>query len=122
MDTAIKNMGWKPVYGIVILCILLVAGCERRAPPLGDSVGQDAPDLKTQEEARGCVTAADCMRSGCSGTVCQARDTKTIITTCEWREEYACFREIECGCADGQCAWQMTPAFDACIEEKKQAE
>ncbi len=115
------DMKWTLVLGIVVLCILLAAGCEEKIVLPEEDLLQDGPDPGSEEQAQECTVAADCMRAGCSGTVCQTKDVEPMITTCEWREEYACFRDIECGCIQGRCAWQTAPAFDACIEEKRQA-
>lgn len=55
-----------------------------------------------------------CKPSGCSGQVCA--DT-SVITTCEWREQYACYPKYgtcERG-ADGKCGWRDTPALKACL-------
>jgi eight-cysteine-cluster-containing protein len=56
---------------------------------------------------------AECRATGCSGTVCAAED---VITTCEFRPEYACYQSATCGAqADGQCGWTMTPELEACL-------
>jgi eight-cysteine-cluster-containing protein len=62
-----------------------------------------------------CASDADCMVTGCSGQVCAPRP---VITTCEWRPEYACYRDraiTSCGCEAGLCAWDRTPALEACL-------
>lgn len=56
---------------------------------------------------------AECRPTGCSGTVCSAED---VITTCEFRPEYACYQSATCAAqADGQCGWTMTPELEACL-------
>lgn len=60
--------------------------------------------------------AAACVTGGCSGTVCQAADAEPAMTTCEWRDEYACYREATCERqADGACGWTQTDALAACL-------
>ncbi len=60
-----------------------------------------------------CVTDADCMVTGCSGQVCSAEAT---YTTCEWREEYACYRNFgSCGCNAGSCGWADTADLNSCL-------
>lgn len=64
---------------------------------------------------RGCSADADCSPQGCSGTVCAA---EPVITTCEWRPEYACYDNpatTQCGCRDGRCAWSQTEALTQCL-------
>ena len=61
-----------------------------------------------------CVTDADCIITGCSGQVCAS---EPVITTCEWREEYACYHDpniTTCGCNQGTCGWAQTPELEAC--------
>lgn len=63
------------------------------------------------------VTSA-CVKTGCSGQVCADHD---VITTCEFRPEYACYREATCEVqADGQCGWTETAALSACLASPPQ--
>lgn len=64
---------------------------------------------------RGCSADADCGPQGCSGTVCAA---EPVITTCEWRAEYACYDNAvitQCGCREGRCGWSQTAALEECL-------
>lgn len=59
-------------------------------------------------------TDGECFIGGCSGQICSAEEG--IITTCEWREEYACYQEATCERqADGQCGWTQTGELAACL-------
>lgn len=54
-----------------------------------------------------------CRRTGCSGQICSDQD---VASTCEWRDEYACYKEAECTRqADGRCGFTPTPALKACL-------
>lgn len=78
---------------------------------------------KTEEKGTGktgCESDSDCIRGGCSGTVCQSKDEEPIMTTCEFRPEYECYEMIECSCVEGECQWEETGEFNQCVEEKKQ--
>jgi eight-cysteine-cluster-containing protein len=56
-----------------------------------------------------------CIRTGCSGTVC-AEPGDEVMTTCEWRPEYACYQDARCERqADGACGWTQTPELAACL-------
>lgn len=58
---------------------------------------------------------AECRATGCSGTVCSAED---VVTTCEYRPEYACYQDATCARqADGQCGWTMTAELEACLAD-----
>jgi eight-cysteine-cluster-containing protein len=55
-----------------------------------------------------------CYVGGCSGQVCSDQDG--VITTCEWREEYACYQSATCERQpDGQCGWTPTAELEACL-------
>jgi eight-cysteine-cluster-containing protein len=66
----------------------------------------------TERETTGCRTNADCVRTGCSGQYCSDTD---IISTCEWREEYACYGTASCACNNGRCGWEQTQELRNCL-------
>lgn len=54
-----------------------------------------------------------CVVTGCSSHVC-AEDH--VATTCEWREEYACYRDATCERqANGACGWTETDELLECL-------
>jgi eight-cysteine-cluster-containing protein len=63
------------------------------------------------------LTANGCAVAGCSGQLCVSADeASTIITTCEYRAEYTCYREASCEPqADGMCGWTETPELTQCL-------
>lgn len=63
-----------------------------------------------------CSSDADCVQTGCSGQICAAQD---VITTCVFRDEFACFQDpaiTTCGCAAGHCTFAATPQLNECLE------
>lgn len=59
-------------------------------------------------------SAGSCRKTGCSGQVCADED---VITTCDFRPEYACYRAATCERqADGKCGWTRTPELARCLE------
>jgi hypothetical protein len=69
----------------------LGAVCEPIAPPPGD----------------------DCFKTGCSGHVCADED---VITTCEFRPEYACYQQATCERQpDGRCGFTPSADLAACL-------
>jgi hypothetical protein len=60
-----------------------------------------------------CVPLAPCRKTGCSSHVCSDQD---VITTCEFRPEYACYQQATCERQpDGQCGFTPTPELAACL-------
>lgn len=81
------------------------AGDEDPAPP-GDEIPGDEP-----------VDPSECVRGGCSGQLCVAADADPIFTTCEWREEYACYDTAACEKqTNGGCGWTMTDELATCLK------
>jgi hypothetical protein len=65
----------------------------------------------------GCAPVTECQVGGCSSHVCHEPGLE-IITTCEWRPAYACYREATCERqADGACGWTVDDALQACLDE-----
>lgn len=61
----------------------------------------------------------ECVVSGCSGQLCiSIDDMDRGMTTCEWRDEYACFKDARCEKqANGKCDWTYTDAYYNCMED-----
>jgi eight-cysteine-cluster-containing protein len=56
---------------------------------------------------------ATCVKTGCSGQICADR---RMVSTCEFRPEFACFRSATCERQEnGPCGWARTPALTACL-------
>jgi len=98
--------------------ILFILGCQQ----VPDSVRSDIPVIDSENADTGvveCTAASDCVVGGCSGTVCQNKDAPPVFTTCEYREEYACYESIDCGCVAGKCQWETTSEFEQCVEKAR---
>jgi hypothetical protein len=68
----------------------------------------------------GQFTGAGCKIGGCSAQICVDDTSEDVVSTCEWREEYACYRTARCEKqASGKCGWTQTDEFVACLEEKQ---
>ena len=53
-----------------------------------------------------CSSDEDCVRSGCSGEVCQSKLEEPVVTPCVWRECYDAERYgARCACVQGRCRW-----------------
>ena len=59
---------------------------------------------------------ANCYVGGCSGQICS--DEEGIVSTCEFRQEYACYQNAKCERqSSGQCGWTVTPELSMCLNE-----
>lgn len=55
-----------------------------------------------------------CYVGGCSSQVCS--DEEGLVSTCEFRSEYACYRTAQCKRqTNGQCGWTETLELKACL-------
>lgn len=58
-----------------------------------------------------------CHRTGCSGQICADED---VITTCEYRPEYACYKNARCERQEnGRCGWTETVELRSCLGGKE---
>ncbi|KND48675.1 MAG: hypothetical protein AB200_03045 [Parcubacteria bacterium C7867-005] len=56
-----------------------------------------------------------CFVGGCSGQICS--DRTDMVSTCEWRSDYACYQTAKCEVqAGGQCGWTQTNELQMCLE------
>lgn len=61
-----------------------------------------------------------CRATGCSGQVCA---DEAVMTTCEYRAEYGCYKTARCERqASGACGWTETAELSACLREAGYAE
>ncbi len=59
-----------------------------------------------------------CVRAGCSGHLCisAAQAQNGLSTTCEFRDEYACYQQADCVLlSSGTCGWQPTAQLSQCL-------
>jgi len=74
-------------------------------------------ERQSLQQPPGMIVANGCAVAGCSGQLCVSADEAAeIITTCEFRAEYACYREASCEPqTDGRCGWTETPELQRCL-------
>ena len=73
---------------------------------------QDTPKEEVVETGR---ERGGCIITGCSGQVCAEGD---VVTTCEYKSEYACYEQAVCERqGDSQCGWTLTTSIGRCLQE-----
>ena len=65
------------------------------------------------------LTSNGCVVSGCSGQLCISEEEAAAgggVSTCEFRAEYACYKEASCEPqTDGKCGWTQTTELAQCL-------
>jgi len=61
-----------------------------------------------------------CVVGGCSSQLCSDSSDGPLMSTCEWRDLYACYQEFGvCERQDGgKCGWTQTEGLSQCLIEK----
>lgn len=87
---------------------------EQCRTPDGRLFVRDVPPIMPPKEG---IVFNGCAVAGCSSQLCvSAEEASTIMTTCEFRAEYACYQEASCEPqADGKCGWTNTPTLTQCL-------
>jgi len=77
---------------------------------------EEVPPMEEPGQGLG-LQANDCAVAGCSGQLCVSADEAgNIVTTCEYRAEYGCYKEASCEPqADGKCGWTQTSELRQCL-------
>lgn len=107
-------------FGLALFFLILA--CESpdqggQTPPEAERSGEE----RETDPARGNGADEDagkrgaCRATGCSGQICADHD---VVTTCEFRQEYACFRCMKCTRVDGACQWKRGPDWERCTADK----
>lgn len=61
-----------------------------------------------------------CKTSGCNGVMCVNSKAEDLMSTCEYRSYYRCFREHStCKAINNKCQWESTPGLVKCLQEEK---
>lgn len=76
-----------------------------------DSVEVETDEIPDKPVAQ---PSGTCYVGGCSSQLCT--DTPDAVSTCEYREEYACYQNAICERqSNGACGWTQTQALKACV-------
>ena len=92
-----------------------LAACLRGEPVLPEETGDSLPP--SHETPTSSNVGPGCAVGGCSSQVCgEAGEIEDIVTTCEYREEYACYQAARCERqSSGSCGWTETDEYKQCV-------
>jgi hypothetical protein len=72
------------------------------------------PDLPITSKP---IPSGACYVGGCSSQLCT--DNPDMVSTCEYKEEYACYQTAVCERQQGgQCGWTSSAALNSCLQQK----
>jgi len=97
----------------LVISLLAACGGGKTAAPSEPAPSTEPPAAGSDGNGK---TGAGCITTGCSGTVCTEAGGDDMMTTCEFKPEYACYRDAECRMQDsGKCGWTQSDALTACL-------
>lgn len=77
--------------------------------------------IQTKSQSTG--QSGGCAVSGCSSQLCvDASKASDAVSTCEYKEEYACYKHTVCEKQnDGKCGWTSNQKFEQCLQNAPSA-
>ncbi|MBI2579298.1 MAG: eight-cysteine-cluster domain-containing protein [Candidatus Aenigmarchaeota archaeon] len=103
------------IAGAIVIIIVLVGAFFYLRPDILGIMAEKEPAPVIE-----CTMNTDCAPAGCSNQICAtAEKAPTIITTCEFRDEWECLAKTSCGCVKNKCAWKDNPEYQQCMEKFK---
>ncbi|MFH1236130.1 MAG: hypothetical protein V1685_04305 [Parcubacteria group bacterium] len=109
-------LGFFIIFGVSVYSIVRDREEDTANSP-GAATNQNVVNTN-QSLTAGCEQDDDCIVWGCSNHLCGLRDAVSDqVTTCEYRDEYACVNVTQCSCFSGECMWQPTEAYESCLAQ-----
>ncbi len=78
-----------------------------------------SPETQCKVPENECNDDSDCITGGCSGEICQSKNTEPIASICIYKEWFKCLDLTSCGCFEGKCGWKKNNDFLMCMEKYK---
>lgn len=97
---------WAPIAALIAgIAIILGVTVLFRTPAT-----QEPPTTGTPSKMGACKIG------GCSAQLCGEADKGDLVSTCEFRAEYACYKSATCERqSNGECGWTQTASLTACL-------
>lgn len=82
-------------------------------PIVEDIKDEPVLDENVKNDNIGTVETKKCLVTGCSSQICSDQE---VISTCEYREEYACYKDAVCEVqSNGECGWTLDEKLNECL-------
>lgn len=94
--------------------VLVAGGHTQVTGPAGRALMLNAAQFYLRASTSGQLKP--CKKTGCSGQVCSDED---VVTTCEYRPEYECYKKAKCERqTNGECGFTKTPELTSCLNKR----
>ena len=94
--------------------ILVAGGHTQVTGPAGRALMLNAAQFYLR--ASSSAQLKPCKKTGCSGQVCSDEE---VVTTCEYRPEYECYKKAKCERqTNGECGFTQTPELTSCLNKR----
>ncbi len=96
---------------------VLVAGTHSTVTgPAGRAQSLKASQFYLRAKSSSSSNMKPCIKTGCSGQICAE---ETMMSTCEYRAEYECYKKATCERqSNGNCGFTKTPELTRCLARK----
>lgn len=97
---------------------VLVAGTHSTVTgPAGRAQSLNASQFYLRAKSSSSSNMKPCVKTGCSGQICAE---ETMMSTCEYRAEYECYKKATCERqANGNCGFTKTPELTSCLARNR---
>lgn len=111
--TKVIELGKTSTFGSVTVTLTEVAPQSITTQTIADAEYRFTLSVQKKSTA---TTAGKCYIGGCSSQICS--DQKDMASTCEYREEYMCYKSATCERqTNGSCGWSQTASLTMCIKD-----
>jgi len=105
----------------LIVALVVLAACDTTGtnPDNGTAMSSDgfmwSSSVASSSSSVASYVEDGCQIGGCSSQLC-VNEGEDVMSTCEWRDAYACYRTARCEKqASGTCGWSRTDELLTCI-------
>ncbi|NBO37964.1 hypothetical protein EBU99_05210 [bacterium] len=116
-EISVRSYSLMQRFSMILMPLLsLSCACNGTSPSSAPSVEKAASSASADSAQTQGFTGEGCARTGCSGQIC-GKAGESVMSTCVWREEYACYRTARCEMqSNGSCGWTPNESLNSCLK------